>query len=370
MAHSYRKDRYYQRWCEDSCNFTEGDFGSYYESNYLSQDVDLTVALEPLVKQFQIYDDLRLTLERHGGNIADLKSIAEILTEELTITGRYRTSTVSLADQKSLHFMLRLIGDASLYLNVRRIDTGMPVYYLCRIYRDYWSNYGIIIEDIYMSPGFPLNDERFVKLMARGHEVYYLRLSPFRNQVMAMVTAKKSDQQKPAVDETLYKLGRYVFQAAWHEDQQVGIGAAKSFDLPQFRDAIELLYLCLSGELCEIRSKIDEQMFQFFDEIYPQQAIKNFLNMLTRLDGEALIHLPQKALKLYIRLSRAFSKFLRLEITWGNRHLNIPLFKLIFGNFRRLDLLSKKVKGDLKAKDAAAHLESVASNIISELLSA
>ena len=45
-------------------------------------------------------------------------------------------------------------------MDVRQLDSRMPVYFLCRLRKDYWSEYSLIVEDLYRSPGYPLTDER------------------------------------------------------------------------------------------------------------------------------------------------------------------------------------------------------------------
>ena len=166
------------------------------------------------------------------------------------------------------------IGRFDLHMNIRMLDTGMPVYYICRVERDYWMEYSLIVEDLYRSPSYTWQDDRFAKLMYMGHEIYFLRLSLFRKSLTELLSDQENGiADKREVDEYIYRLGRYIFQAAWHEDQRPGMLTAEHFGLAKFYHAIELLYLCLSGELCQLRSTIDDRLLSFFEKAYPQPAI-------------------------------------------------------------------------------------------------
>jgi hypothetical protein len=181
---------------------------------------------------------------------------------------------------------------------------------------------------------------------------------------------KEMSEPTACVDDALYHVGRHVFQAAWHDDQRPGTLTARHFDLPCFQQAIELLYLCLSGELCELRNALDEKLIGFFESIYPQPSIYAFLGLLNELDGTTINELPRKALKQYLRLSTAFSHFLNTEVPWGRKHVKTALYKLIFANFDRLEMVATQLKDDISRHEAAFRLEEESQQIIEDLLSA
>lgn len=330
--------------------------------------MDAEEALAPLLAVIKRYDALRLKLEKEGGTMADVARITEQLTTKVTIQGYYRPVEVSLTDAVALHRALWDVGDGDVQLDVRFLETNkMPVYYLCRIRRDWWAEYSLIVEDLYRSPGFTLRDERFVKLMRAGHESYSLRLSQFR-EGMAALAGPDQQLSREDIDDMLYQLGRYVFQAAWHEDQAVGSLAATHFRLPRFGQAIELLYLALSGQLCELRAAVNDDLLKFFDVVYPHPAIKAFLGLITRLDGSSLNALPEKALKLYTRLTQAFSKFIGVEVPWGTARIRVPIYKLLFANLTRLPYVAEALQADHDAQAAAQRLEQDAQLIIDGLV--
>jgi hypothetical protein len=339
------------------------EFAGIYLS---SKSFDIHEALENLMDRLREYDALRWKLERQGGRMSDLRKIVTLLNTPAFADTRFGTRKVVLTNQGGLRNAVRDV-DSDLHMEVRQRHNHMPVYYLCRVRRDYWGEYSLVVEDLYMSPGYPVTDQRFVKLMDMGHEVYYLCLSQFRERATDMARENGSAPTWK-VDDILYDLGRHVFQAAWHEDQRLAVMAATQLGLPRFHQAIELLYLCLSGELCELRNAVNESMFRFFDEIYPQPAIRTFLEVLTDLDGGVLNDLPQRASNLYRPLSRAFSRFLGTQVIWGHRKIQMPLWKVLYGNFSRFDLAEKMLTGDKGLLAAAGRLETNSQVVINHML--
>jgi hypothetical protein len=337
-----------------------------YEHYGLRHAFDISNALKPLIDQIIQYDTLRQELDLNGGWMSDLVEITRVLNTSFTITTSFGRKEVQLSNQIDL---LKAIRDINydLHLDIRQLHTRLPVYYICRVHRDYWGEYSLIIEDFYMSPKYPMTDERFVKIMSSGHDVYFLRLSQFREGV-AKIVGKDSEIRK--VDTILYDIGRYIFQAAWHEDQRPRILAAKHLDLPHFRQAIELVYLCLSGELCELRNAVNKTMLRFFEDVYPHPPIRLFLEKLSALDGVTLNKLHEHARELYERISRAFSNFLSVKIPWSSRRMRIPLWKLLSANFSRLPLIEKSLKDNQQLTKAAMVLEEASQSIIEDVLNA
>ncbi len=330
-------------------------------SNYYD---DVTQRLEPLLARLRAYDSSRNQLEKFGGAIEDLKIITAILTGKFVLEGSFMEHAVSLSDPEGISSALFNTGVYGLHFDVRVLPNGMPVFYLCRRRNDFWAEYSLVVEDLYTSPGYRFPDERFVKLMEFGHETYFLRLSQFRQRIIEYLPVLKTEG---SVDEMLNNLGRHVFQAAWHEDQSPGYSCSFHFGMPSFRHAIELLYLCLSGELCELRSAADSRMLRFFEVVYPQPAIRNFLNLLQDLDGSALNAIPKRALGYCGTLSKAFRQFLSIEIPWGHRRTNVPMHKLVFGNFSRLHLVSTELGEEAAVRAAANRLDQASQSIIEQL---
>ena len=342
-----------------------GFYGGYSERLHPQE---LRHGLRELLTRIRQYDGLRLDMEMRGGRLSQLTSIANLLRAPLNVKVGGQKQEVNLVDQLGLRSaLLRLDGD--IHLQVRLKSTHMPVYYVCRTKTDYWNEYSLIAEDYYQSPGYPLADDRFARLMRTGHEKDFLRLSRFRDEVKQMLFASRQMADDLDVDDQLHLLGRHVFQAAWHRDQQLGVTVSRHLQLPLLGQAVELLYLCLSGELCELRSAATPLMMRFFHEIYPHPAIERLLNLLPNLSGEALTNLPQRALAQHAKLSRGFSRFLAQEVPWRNTAQPIPLWKLIYANLDRLDTVRQRLAGCRELAYRRKELEGTAEAVIANLLS-
>jgi hypothetical protein len=339
--------------------------GWYHGYGY-GNEIDINNALKPLIAQLKAYDHHRGILEKEGGHISSIDHITGLLTTPVAVKTRYEKAGVPLADQMLMRNVLKDIHP-DLKFNVRQLHNRMPVYYICRTRRDYWAEYSLIVEDLYMSPGYPVADDRFMKLMQSGHENYFLRLSQFREKLNTSGLITKENASE-SIDDHLYEIGRHVFQAAWHEDQRLGFLVAELWKLPEFFQAIELLYLCLSAELCELRAVINENLRIFFKKIYPQPAILKFLEMLTGLQGDMLNMLPLHAARHYRKLSIAFSKYLGTEVCWSAQKLKMPLWKILYGNFSRLEKVAHDLQGDKALNLAGIKLKDESVNIISSIV--
>ncbi len=215
----------------DKINFRSYQPTSMSQVHVLSSEV--RSSLVPLVAQLKLYDSLRLNLEQNGGEISNLQEITVVLNAKVTTVGRYETCQASLTDQKQLKHLISNIGLGTVHLDIRKQRHDMPVYYLCRVARDYWAEYSLIVEDLYMSPGYVLPDDRFARLMYMGHESYYLRMSRFRSAVDQIVACPGEDSDR-VVDCLLHEVGRHCLASMWHEDQQAAVVAARHFGLTHF----------------------------------------------------------------------------------------------------------------------------------------
>lgn len=338
---------------DHSWNGLYGDPGEY--SYGRSGRVDIHKTLRPLIEHLRKIDRLRVKLEQEGGTIEELSLLGLMLGEKIPVRCGARTIGVQLDEPAALCDTLRQVH-LDLRFDVRQRGTYMPAYYLCRSMRDFWHTYSLIVEDLYMSPGYPLTDERFVRMMDVQHEVYSLRLSPFRDKTSQALSAVNGSREGET-DRVLYDLGRHVFQAAWHEDQRLAVMISRAFGLEHFRRAVELLYLCLSGDLCELRKAIDGSMLAFFEDIYPHRPIHTFLGILTRAGGDVLAALPRSAEGFYKFLTKAFKTFLATDVGWSGRNVTVPLWKVLYGNFYRLGIVAEALRNDRQVTEAAQKIE-------------
>lgn len=342
------------------------DFETGWNSWIPRHRIDLDDALANLMTVLKECDHLRTKLETRGGTIKDIEIFTQLLKHTFSVESPYQTFNICLAEPSSIRYALHDFG-SNLHFEARCTDKGLPLYYLARTRWDYWSEYSLIVEDLHVSPGYPMVDERFIKLMVHGCEMYFLRLSQFRKSVAEMLSKQEIEPRRSAVDSVLYELGRYVFQSAWHDDQRLGILVARSFDLPKFNQAMELLYLCLSGDLCELRNAYQPSMMNFFTDVYPQPAIARFLKHLVRLDGGELNAIPQTAKRLYVCLSGAFKHLLKTDVLKSVSIIALPLYKFVFANVSRLDMIAAELNGSSNLKKSSATLEACAEHIIDNL---
>jgi hypothetical protein len=327
----------------------------------------LRESYQPLVDHLRLYDDLRLKMEQHGGSLSDLQAITSMLQTRIPVNGPTRAAAVALTDPTSVQRALDDVSRYTLHLQVRRDTTGLPLYYLARIAEDYWC-YQLVAEDLYLSPGYPADDERFVQFMTfSGHERQYLRLSPLRERTAVMLGEESSRS-----DELLLKVGRHVLSAAWHSDQRISASLAHHLRAPEVLHAVELLYLVLSGDLSSIRDEIarDPLASRFFEDVYPQPAILRLLTSLPHSDGSRLADLPRRALQLYAALTADFNRFLRTPVQWQGGPGATPFFKLVLANWRRLHVLEPLLQSNPTLLDALAAFVRASRSVSEALLGA
>ena len=123
-------------------------------------------------------------------------------------------------------------------------------------------------------------------MTSSGHETHHLRVSPFRASLLKSLKSLAPEAADAEADRRLYRIGNLVLRAAWHDDQRLAMSAAQHFRLPAFQQAIELVYLCLSGDLSELRvAAAEPAVTEFFRKVYPQPAIATLLDRLPELPG-------------------------------------------------------------------------------------
>jgi hypothetical protein len=200
-----------------------------------------------------------------------------------------------------------------------------------------------------------------------GKETQFLRLSQFRQEAHRLCRSGPAEVSITA-DSFLHDLGRFVFQSAWHEDQSLAMLMARHFEMPCFGQAIELLYLVLGGELCELRGAVDDRMLEFFDRVYVQPAIRQLLKRLPVLEGRHLNELPRKAGSLYRRLTRKFTHLLGEEAEWGEQRVPVPLHKVIFANLGDLEAVAEALRKQDGVIESASALNASAEQVVAQLL--
>lgn len=346
-------------------------FGGH--SDMYGRDHDLAIdgvgeGLSKLVDHLQTYDDLRVRLEAKGGAVSDLEQLTELLVSKVEINGPHSAQQAKLSDPGPLLLKLRTCFFGRVNLDIRQLTSGFPVYYLSRDEIDYRSGLRIIVDDLYISPGYPMPDPRFPRLLdIAGRDAGRMRLSPFRDQVCTHFSGDPDSSISWRTDRFLCSLADLVFQAAWDIDQQMAFSLSKKLGLDSFREAIELIHLCLGGDLCQLRSNIDQNLRWFFEKTYPHDAISRLMEGLPRMNGLDIDHLPQIAQRLYPDLTSIFSKLIQTKIPWSPAGANIPLYKLLFANVDRFEVIIPTPEACPELAKARRHITEFSKTCIEEL---
>ncbi len=310
--------------------------------------------LARLVSVLAAYDRARERLAREGGRVADLRALTGMLTEPFIIEGPYGSAEATLNAPQSVRKALNKAGQYDAHLEIRRVAHDFPAYYLARTHRDWWGAYGLVVEDVHRSGDFTLDDPRFVKFMYAGRGKHYLRLAAFRDKVGMLEGMKQGDD----LDGFLYTLGRCVFQGAWHVDQRFSFMVADAFGLGHLKSAVEVTYMCLSVDLFGLRRHLTDDMRRFFSESYQNEPLVLLLNMLPSLKPQQFAALSRNASDCYLSVTEHFNRFLGTELPW--RALNdgpMPLWKLLLGNMKRLDVVARHTTDFPEFKSAREALE-------------
>lgn len=321
-----------------------------------------------LTEQLEQYETLRRTLEYKGGNLFLIRKITRLLNEKIPIGGPGVMDEAALSEPERLRAALRKAGQTDIKFTVRRLTHGLPAYYVARTHRDWWGVYSLIVEDIHLSPGYPLLDPRFARIMTFGKERYHLRLSVFRPQVTALFKDAGTHCGRLS-DTLLYDLGRCIFQGTWHTDQRFIFVFSDIFDLPALRHIIELVYLSLSCDLSMLRRFMRPSMRQFFAACYGNPGITRLLEKLDVMSGVEMSAMSQRALDVYQRISSAINEALSTPIKWTSSWQDsLPFWKIAVANVGRLDIVAKQLHDDAALGAALEQLRASAVRCMNYLL--
>jgi hypothetical protein len=342
-----------------------GNVASLFGPFSPKKEKDITDFIRALLEQIKALDAKRQKVEGELWDTADLMDITKLLEYEIPAKINGKPRCARLQDQKELQGIISLLP--GYHLDIRRGENGLPLYLLCRIHWDYWSGYGTIVEEIHRSPGYRIFDPRFHRLIFNRKEVNVLNLAPFRAGIADLVDQTAPDPGAH-VDEALFNLAKLVFRAAWHEDQSLGIYTAECLDIMYFREAIELLYLCLSGDLCRLRNHPQDVCLSYLREKHDNPYLHQFIEHIASLSGPGLGYLPQQAMKLFSALSSSFNKFINTPVVWGVNSQDVPLYKVLFANYTRLRQIAPHIPCDENLLSQKGLLEEVSHSTINTLL--
>lgn len=313
-------------------SYYPGDNFEYHHEYFKKPSHEDTVRIiQPLVDQLGRADASRRDLFQNTVSISKLQHYNDLLLEPVKIGRKYSDHEIKLSD-KDIERKLAHEGFWDIKLSVRRGRMGFPKYYLCE-YREFLGrNYGIVLTDYYKSEDYQFTDSRFARMVNYGHESNFIRMSSFRSDVHRLI----SKENQETTNDVLKKVGSYFLQGAWHEDQIAAWIVSGVFGLEKFREAIEIIYFILGSDFTETRNYFDDDIEQFFTLVYPRKAFLGMIYKIGSSTAEDMQEMERIAREWYRSLNKAFSGFLKTEICWGTME-NMPLYKIIYSNFYRMD---------------------------------
>jgi hypothetical protein len=325
----------------------------------------LDAALAPLLRHLGVYEALLGRLRRKGGKVQDLHGLMELMRRPLRFPGAPLGPDASLATPGPLRERLRRL-QAGVDIEIRRGPVGFPVHYLFRTSRDYFGNYALILEDLHRGADYDRFDapwDRFTSATRYGEVDRLLRLAPLRPAAVAA-------GGDSGVDAILYTAGRTLFDAAWHDDQRLACAAAELLELPRFRSTLELLYLCLGGDLSRLRQALlgpwGASLPAVVSAADPGGALASLTRALPGAEGAALSRLREAAHRAFPHLGAAFSALMLTRRPLDRSPADLPLFKVLVAHYRRLDQLRPLLSDDVRC--AATVLEHTAAELSEEIL--
>lgn len=314
------------------------------------------------------YDEVRRTLEQSGGDLEVISYLTYLLSNKCSIAGPLGEEMIMLSQPDQLRSALLKVGQSDIKFNVRRLDHGLPAYYVARVHLDWWGIYSLIVEDIHLSHGYPLLDKRFARITQAGREHYYLRLSLFR-EVITPLFSCAGEELGMRKDTFLYELGRCIFQGAWHIDQRFAFLFSETFELPRLRNAFELVYLCLSCDLSALRRFLTPEMQAFFDICHPNPGISRLLANLESMNAATMGDVKHRALEAYRQLISGINEAFAVEMSWASSwHGPVPLWKIVVANINRLEMVREQIGHESNMKEVIQMLDEVAGACMNEVL--
>jgi hypothetical protein len=343
-------------------HYPDDDFEYYHAYHGRPSHEESMDMIRPLVDHIDRVDALRLDLFRNTISINKLHEYRELLVKPVPIGPSYRDRTITLADQ-DIERKLSHEGLWDIKLNIRKGKLGFPKYHLCE-YREFWGqNYGIVLNEYFVSADYKFTDARFARMISYGHETNFIRMSSFRDGVNRYITVNMPDR----TNAVLKKVGSYFLQGAWHEDQLTAWIVSEALGLEKFSEAIEIIYFILGSDFTETRDYFDEDVEQFFTRVYPRGSLLEVIKIIGVSKAEDMLNLERVAREWHRSLNGAFSGLLRAEVSWGELK-KIPLYRIIYSNIYRLDMVFPLINlEDKMIRDSIEQIEEISSQFINSV---
>jgi hypothetical protein len=333
-----------------------------------AKEHEITHALQPLLAAVRELDCIRSMLEEHGGRHAHLEQITRLLRKPIALSFAGRDGRGCLAARQELTNLLNTIFRGSVHMDVRNARTAfIPMYYICRTAFSAGISPSPVLEDIYMSPSFPFEDDRYFHDGVLGGRHAHLRMSPFRESVRNIVGTSEAD----VIDDALLDVATWFFSAAFDESQWPALILSRCIGPPlqELRPALEVIHLAATAEPSVLRQSTNETVRRFFTQAYPQAYIVQFLDMLATMNGKELMRINSRAATLYSTLEKEYAQLLMTRVRWGLDSQRPSLWQALYANMNRIEYLQDALRHDDHVRSWANLLNTKAARLVRSLLS-
>ncbi len=332
---------------------------------------EMARALQPLLDTVRELDGIRGELEQLGGRHAHLEQITRLLRRPIALSHGGRDGKGCLADRQQLTGLLRHITHGAVHMEVRNARTVfIPMYHICRTGASPLISPCPVVEDIYLSPSFPREDDRYFHDGTLGARRAHIRMAPFRSSVQEILGTSETAS---TVDATLVDLATAFFSACWDEAQWPAIVLSRCIGSPlqELRPSMELLHLAATAEPSVLRQAAheNETVHRFFAQAYPQPWLIQFLDMLPAMKGWELMRISRRAAELYRTLEKEYAQLLRTRVRWGLDSRRPELWQALYANLNRIEFLEDALRHDDHVTSWARLLNTKAAQLARSLLS-
>jgi hypothetical protein len=201
----------------------------------------------------------------------------------------------------------------------------------------------------------------------------FIRLSPYREKLRKHLAETWSREPTDReCDQLLESTATLVLGAAWYEDQAIPFHVSRVFSLTTFKSALEQVAWVLGSDLYQVATALQDDgkaIVAFFDHVYDNRNLARLIECLACHGVQDLSHLEKAAREAFLQLNTAFSTF--MSTTNAIQDLErLELYKIILGNFGRLDEVAGPAYWTPALIQASRAIEDCAASCIDRLHSA
>jgi len=318
------------------------------------------LSLNRLKSHLKEIDGLIHTVEKGHITSSTMADITDKLRSKRLLSNGSNIFRVKFNEPAELKRTLFLL-DPSLHLEIQQAGL-FPRYYLCRLSSGSTRH---VIEDIHLSPGFPMTNERFLRMSRHGRQFLAIRVSTYHDELKKIL--------KGRTKKTLEKAADNILQYAWHVDQSLLhiLAHRQALDLPESLYLSELIYL-LCFKYWEDVHQHSKRLNTFFEKVYPNPYLPGIIESVSNKNEVERTVLFACAREMYSGFQHALNKLLNIEVRLQSKGDTTSLKHVLFSNLYRFNEIVKvlDLNNDDRIKEEAQKLEARAKTLSFQLLSA